>query len=180
MTTIPEKSSLHLLGYFPKLHGFRGELTAALDTPNIRDYVGLQHIFVEVQGQLTPFFIKLIEYKTNTTAKVRLEGIETEEQARALVKSSIYIETQYLSESDEGKVALRSIAGYKVIDEVKGEIGKVLRIEELHNNPLMVILSDKKEILLPLNGDFLKKTDKRKKEVHISAPEGLIDFYLGN
>jgi 16S rRNA processing protein RimM len=174
----PQREELHCLGYFSKLHGYKGELTANLDTSNIKDYEGLQHIFVDVRGQLIPYFIELIEYKTNTTAKVKIEGIDSEEKAKQLVKCSIYIQPDDLSETDQEKVALRTLEGFTVMDEEKGNIGKVLRIEELSNNPLMVIMFGKKEILLPLHQDFFKKIDRKKKVVEITAPAGLIDFYL--
>lgn len=175
---IIDKSNLHCVGYFSKLHGYKGELTGTLDTDNVRDYESLKHIFVEQKGQLTPFFIELLEYKTNSTVKVKLEGIDTEEKARALVKCSIFINKDDLSETDENRVALRAIKGFKVFDDEKGEIGVVERIEEISNNPLIVITTGKKEILLPLNEDFIQKIDQKKKELHIQAPEGLIDFYL--
>lgn len=178
--TTPEKSALHKLGYFSKLHGYKGELTAALDTANNREYSHLQHIFVEVKGELVPYFIRLIEYKTNTTNKVKLDGIDTEESAKELVKSSIYIDPKDLSEDDAEKVELRSMLGYNAIDSEKGPIGKITSIQETANNPLVVILFGKIEILIPLNGGFIDEIDKKKKEVRISAPAGLIDFYLGN
>ncbi|MBX7051919.1 MAG: ribosome maturation factor RimM [Flavobacteriales bacterium] len=174
----PQREDLHCLGYFSRLHGYKGELTANLDTPDIKDYEDLKHIFVDIRGQLIPFFIELIEYKTNTTAKVKLEGIDSEEKAKQLVKCSIYIQPEDLSETDHDKVALRSLEGFQVMDEEKGNIGKVLRIEELNNNPLMVIMFGKKEILLPLHEDFFRKIDRKKKVVEIAAPPGLIDFYL--
>ena len=42
----------------------------------------------------------------------------------------------------------------------------------------MQIFQDKKEILIPLNQDFIKKIDFKKKSILIDAPEGLIGFYL--
>ena len=83
-----------------------------------------------------------------------------------------------MSEPDTDRAALRAITGYKVFDSEHGEIGVVDHIEESTNNPLLVIHSGKKEILLPLNGDFVESIDHEKREVHIDAPEGLIDFYL--
>jgi len=173
-----DKSALHNLGYFPRLHGYKGELTATLETARIKDYESLVNIFVEVKGQLIPYVIELIEYKTNTTAKVKLEGIDNEEKAKGLVKCSIYIDPADMSADDQEKAAMRAIIGFKVVDEIKGMIGTVKRIEEHSNNPLLVIQSGKKEILIPLQADFFKKVDRRKKEVQINAPEGLIDFYL--
>jgi 16S rRNA processing protein RimM len=173
-----DKSNLYCVGYFSKLHGYKGELTGTLDTDNVRDYVSLKHIFIEIKGQLTPYFVELIEYKTNSTVKVKLEGIESEEKARLLLKSSIFINKTDMSESDQNRASLREIVGFKVIDDEKGEIGTVQRIEEINNNPLIVINSEKKEILLPLNEDFIQKIDQQKKVLFVQAPEGLIDFYL--
>ena len=85
MPILPDKSELHKIGYFSKLHGFRGELTATLDTGDIHDYEGLETIYLEMKGQLVPYFIGLLEYKTNSTAKVKLDGIDDEAAAKALV-----------------------------------------------------------------------------------------------
>jgi 16S rRNA processing protein RimM len=178
MTTLPDKKELYAIGYFSKLHGYKGELTAALDTGDIHDYEDLEILFLDLRGTLVPYFVESLEYKTNTAAKVKLEGIDTEEKAKALVKSTIYIKRSDMSAPDTDRAALRAISGYKVFDAVHGEIGVVDHIEESPNNPLLVIRSGKKEILLPLNGDFFESIDDEKREVHIDAPEGLIDFYL--
>jgi 16S rRNA processing protein RimM len=179
MTNLPDKKDLHVVGYFSKLHGYKGELTAALDTGDIHDYEDLEILFLDIQGTLVPYFVESLEYKTNTAAKVKLEGIDTEEKAKALVKSTIYINRSDMSAPDTDRAALRAITGYTVFDSVHGEIGVVDHIEESPNNPLLVILHGKKEILMPMNGDFFNSIDDEKREVHINAPEGLIDFYLG-
>ena len=44
----------------------------------------------------------------------------------------------------------------------------------------MVVLHDKKEILLPLNSAFFIEINDEQREVNITAPEGLIDFYLNS
>lgn len=178
MTTLPDKKELHAIGYFSKLHGYKGELTAALDTGDIHDYEDLEILFLDLKGTLVPYFVELLEYKTNTAAKVKLEGIDTEEKAKALVKSTIYIKRSDMSAPDTDRAALRAITGYKVFDAEHGDIGVVDHIEESPNNPLLIIHNGKKEILLPLNGDFFESIDHEKREVHINAPEGLIDFYL--
>lgn len=175
-----KKDELHLLGYFSKLHGYKGELTAALDTADQHDYEDLKTIFVEVKGQLIPYFIESLESKTNTSVKVKLDGIDTENAAKSLVKCSIFIQPEFISEADNDRLSLRAIAGYKVIDEKLGHIGTVDHIEESPVNPLLVIRTETKEILLPLHEDFFQKVDRRKKVVHITAPEGLIEFYLEN
>ncbi|MFN0031293.1 MAG: ribosome maturation factor RimM [Flavobacteriales bacterium] len=173
-----KKDDLHELGYFSKLHGYKGELTAVLHTANQSDYEGLKLIIVKKNNTLTPYVVHRLEYKTNTTTKVKLEGIESEAQAKALVGSTICIEPKYLSDADNEKLTMRALAGFKVSDERLGLIGTVSHIEENPVNPLMVITAGKKEILLPMHADFFQKIDRRSKTVHIAAPEGLIEFYM--
>jgi 16S rRNA processing protein RimM len=175
---VPKKEDLHELGYITKLHGFRGELTAFLNTEILSDYEELDHLFLEVRGQMIPYIVELIETKTNKTVKLKLEGINTEEEAKALVKSGVYIAKEDISASDEDRLELRSLEEFAVIDEEKGPIGFVSQILELAGNPQLEIRFNGKTILLPLHPDFIKTIDREKREMHISAPPGLIDLYL--
>jgi 16S rRNA processing protein RimM len=43
---------------------------------------------------------------------------------------------------------------------------------------LLQIAFGEKELLVPLVDEIIVKVDRKKKELHIRAPEGLIDFYL--
>lgn len=174
----PDKSELHELGYFTKLHGYKGELTAYLDTEVLNEYADVESIFVEVKGQLIPYFVESLSSKTNKTVKVKLEGVDTEDLAKSLVKAKIFILKEDLSETDETRVELRSILGYEVIDHVKGNIGRVNQILELAGNPQLEIDFNGKMILLPLHEDFIKAIDNQNKKVEIEAPEGLIDLFL--
>jgi 16S rRNA processing protein RimM len=174
-----KKEDLHLLGFFSKLHGYKGELTASFDTVDQEDYTDLENLYVESKGVIVPYFIESIEHKTNTSIKVKLEGIDTEAAAKVLVKCAIYIDKDLVSESDEEQQELRSLEGYHMIDMTHGPIGVLDRIEDNKLNPLMIIQYEDKEILLPMHPDFIEKIDHKKKTVHILAPEGLIDFYLG-
>jgi len=175
---IPDRSELYELGYFTKLHGYKGELTAYLDTESLDFYEGVENIFIEIKGQLVPYFVELIETKTNKTVKIKLEGVDTEELAKSLVKCKFFIPLEEISQGDESRIELRSIVGYRIFDAEKGDIGVVSEILELAGNPQIEIKFGKKTILIPLHEDFITQIDADKKEVHIEAPEGLIDLFL--
>ena len=176
---IPSKDLLQEWGAFTKLHGYKGELTAFVNTRELRSYESLDHIFVEVKGVLVPYMVQLIEYKTNKTMKVKLEGVDNEEDARRLLKSKIFIEKELLSEADSMREELKAIEGYKVIDENAGDIGIVLHIDDNPVNPLIDIDHNGTSILLPLHEDFILNIDHDRKELSVAAPPGLIDLYLG-
>ncbi len=175
---IPPKEDLHELGYITKLHGYKGELTAFIDTSDLSNYEEIETVFLEVKGQLIPYFVELYEPKTNNTVKIRLEGIDNEALAKTLVKSKIFILKEEISQEDEERIELRSIIGFAVIDAKKGEIGTVDEILELSGNPQIQIAFKGKKILLPLQSDFITQLDQKKKILYTDAPEGLIDLYL--
>ena len=39
-------------------------------------------------------------------------------------------------------------------------------------------MSDDKEVLIPLLKDTIQKVDRKKKELHVQSPDGLIELYL--
>ena len=43
----------------------------------------------------------------------------------------------------------------------------------------MQLTMNNKEVLIPLNESTLKKIDRKKKEVHVNLPDGLLEIYLG-
>lgn len=175
---VPDKKDLYELGYFTKLHGYKGELTAYLDTEIFRDYEDVETIFVEIGGQLIPHAVESLGAKTNKTVKVKLEGIDSEALAKNLVKAKIFIRPEDISETDETRLELKTITGYQVVDKTRGDVGRVHQILELAGNPQIEIEFNGKMILLPLHEDFILGIDNKKKRVDIDAPEGLIDLYL--
>ncbi|MGA9588941.1 MAG: 16S rRNA processing protein RimM, partial [Salegentibacter sp.] len=36
-----------------------------------------------------------------------------------------------------------------------------------------------KQILIPMNDEFIQKIDKTNKTIYLNTPEGLVDLYLG-
>ena len=71
------------------------------------------------------------------------------------------------------------IENFKVIDETHGEIGTVQKVIDLSGNPLIQIDFNGSEILLPKQDEFIKEIDWDNQTLHVTAPTGLIDMYLG-
>ena len=53
-----QHSDCFQLGYIAKLHGYKGEVSLFLDVTNPEDYKTLDAFFIDINGQLTPFFVK--------------------------------------------------------------------------------------------------------------------------
>ena len=172
------KADCFRLGHIAKLHGFKGEVSLFLDVTNPDDYEELDSIFIDIDNHLTPFFITSIKLKNKGFAAVRLEGVDDESSAKKILRKEVYLPAELLPELKGVHFYDHEVIGFKVIDTVHGEIGILEQVIDLSANPLLQIIKGEKEILVPLLDGLVKKVDRKNKELHIQAPEGLVDLYL--
>ncbi|HMG66309.1 MAG TPA: ribosome maturation factor RimM [Chitinophagaceae bacterium] len=137
---------------------------------------GLEAIFVEmVKDEMLPYFIQSAKIKSEEEIYLKLEGIDTKESAQQLRQKEIW-----LPEEDFHKYAAKtstlSLLGFHIINE-GADIGPILEIIEHPQQMLARIDLDGKEALIPLHEESLQKIDKKKKQVHVVLPDGLLDVY---
>jgi 16S rRNA processing protein RimM len=167
------------LGKIAKLHGYKGEVSLFLDVTNPADYNQLKRVFVDVDGVLIPFFIDQLKPKNKGFIAVKFQDINEEIAAKKLLKKSIYLPEDELAELSDTSFYDHEISGFKVYDQIKGFIGIVDTVIDLTSNPLLRIEFNTNEILVPIFDGLIKNVDRDKKELHIQAPDGLIDLYIG-
>ncbi|MDD5569916.1 MAG: ribosome maturation factor RimM [Bacteroidales bacterium] len=168
----------YLLGCVSKTIGNKGEVVFFIDADNPAKYKTLKSVFIEIGGQLVPFFIKKIKINKNT-AIVSIDGLDSVEKSIMLVSTKIYLPLELLPKLKGNNFYFHEVTGFTVIDNYKGNIGIIESIIENSGNPLIQIKSGEKEILIPLKKKFIKKVDRENRIIEIEAPEGLIDVYLG-
>ncbi len=173
------KADCFHLGHIAKLHGYKGGVSLFLDVTNQEDYRDLDLIFIDINNHLTPFFIEDMRLKNKGFAIVNLEGVNDEVFAKKLLRKDVYLPAEILPELDGINFYDHEVVGFKVIDEDHGDIGIMQQVIDLKVNPLLQIEKDGKEVLVPLIEGVIKKVDRKKKELHILAPGGLIELYLG-
>ena len=173
------KADCFHLGHIAKLHGYKGGVSLFLDVTNHEDYRGLDLIFIDINNHLTPFFIESMSLKNNGFATLTLEGVKDEVSAKKLMRKGVYLPAEILPELGGVNFYDHEVVGFKVIDEKHGDIGIMEQVIDLKVNPLLQIDKDGTEVLVPLIEGVVKKVDRKKKELHILAPDGLIELYLG-
>lgn len=137
---------------------------------------GLETIFVEeTNDSFLPYFITSAKIKNEKEIFVSLEGIDSKEQARPLIKKDVW-----LTENDFKKYAAAaapiSFLGFMVIDHEE-ELGEVLEVIEQPHQVLCRIMVGGKEVLIPLHEDSLEKIDKKTRRLYVNLPDGLLDIY---
>jgi len=173
-----KKTDCFQLGYIAKLHGFKGEVSLFLDVTDPNRYENLDAFYVDVNNHLVPFFVKSIKLKNKGFAAVKLEGLNTEEEARALLRKSVYLPKELLEDLDDLHFYDHEVIDFAVVDKNHGLIGKIQDVIDLAANPLLQVVEGKREILIPLLPGLVQKVDRKGKILHIEAPEGLIGLYL--
>ncbi len=173
------RENCYRLGAIAKLHSYKGEVTIFLDVDDPQEYTNLESVFVAYGNKLIPFFLESISIRPNGFAVVKFEDIDTERQAKNILKCGLYMPLETLPELDETEFYFHEIEGYEAIDEKAGSIGTVIHVVDHATNPLIAIDNNGQEILIPKQDQFIKRIDRENRVVHITAPDGLLDMYLG-
>ncbi|NBW59963.1 MAG: 16S rRNA processing protein RimM [Crocinitomicaceae bacterium] len=168
------------LGKIAKLHGFKGEVSLFLDVTNPRDYKDLESVYIDVDGVLTPFFIESVKLKNKNFIAVKFQGVNDESSAHRLLKKSLYLPEEILPNLKGTQFYDHEIIGFKVLDDIHGDIGEVENVIDLAANPLLQTICKGKEVLVPIFDGLVQKIDRKNKILYIKAPEGLIDLYLSD
>lgn len=173
------KDNCFYVGRIVKTHGIKGEVTMRIDNEDFDEIDELNYFLLDVNNKLIPFFIDRIGYHSNKSF-ILFQDVRTLEEASQLVGAAVYLPLELLPEREGNDFYSHEVLDFMVVDEFKGELGKVEEIIEYPTQSLIQIIRDNKEILIPIHDDIIKNVDKEKKVIYICAPIGLIDMYLEN
>lgn len=165
-----------LVGDVRKTFGTNGELIVKLreDIPTAI-LKNKEPVFIYIGGLSVPFYMKSAESKGTAKLLVVFEDMETEALATELVGKSIYIPSKEPVVEPKGEFDV--LVGFTAIDDSHGELGVVTEVMEIPGNPCLVLDNNGLEVIVPLNQDLISKVDPKKKEIHLTLPDGLLDLY---
>jgi len=172
------KEDLLLLGQISKVHGKDGAVVLNIRPELFTPLEASKALFIEVSDYSVPFFMEWYEEMSNREFRVKFEGINSREEAAEFTNRKVFIPKTVLPKSHGKSFDLSEIVGFTVIDEKHGKIGQVVEVLELPQQEILKVSSGKKEILVPVAGEIIKSIDAKKREIRISAPDGLIDLYI--
>lgn len=170
------KEECYLLGKITKPFGIKGQVVMFLDVDCPDDYAELDSAFVEVKGNLVPYFFHVDNINGNK-AVVTFEEI-TSDEALALVGHDLYLPLDLLPKLTGNQFYFHEVVGFSIIDEEKGDIGILQTVIDYPAQPLFQIMKEGVEILIPVIDPVIQKVDRESKTIFIKAPNGLIDLYL--
>jgi len=173
-----KKDDCFYLGKIVKKYSFKGELLAKLDTDEPGLYDNLEAIFIDLRGNLVPFFIESSQLHKSDLLRLNFEDVDSEADADALLKCDLYLPLDLLPKLEGNKFYFHEVIGFTMKDENFGDVGNVIKINDSTSQALFEVDRNGTEILIPMNDEFIVKVDRDKKTIIVNTPEGLIDLYL--
>ncbi len=173
-----KKDDCFYLGKIVKKYSFKGEILAKLDTDEPHLYENLDAIFVDLRGNLVPFFVEKSQLHKSELLRLKFEDVDTEADADAILKSELYLPLEFLPKLEDDKFYFHEIIGFTMTDVNFGEVGTITGVNDSTAQALFEVDQNGIEILIPMNDEFISKVDKPNKTIIVNTPEGLIDLYL--
>ena len=166
------------IGFIRKTQGFNGDIILAVNTGNAEDFLHSKYFFLNMDGSMVPFFVEDFSAE-GTQAIIRFEDVNTHDAAVNLVSKKVFLLHDELPSGFFDQDELKSIIGYTLVDSKKGVLGAVKDIAETPGQIMIFFDYANTEVMLPVNDQTLLKIMKKKKEVHVSIPEGLLEVFIG-
>ncbi|MFT6442940.1 MAG: 16S rRNA processing protein RimM [Salibacteraceae bacterium] len=167
----------YYLGYIVKPHGLKGAFQVSLDVSNPQEYTKMESVFVELDGQLVPFFISAISVQPNGKARIEIEDISSTDEARRLVGKQLFLPLEVLPKLTGNHFYYHEIEGYKLIDEEENEIGSITKIQDAPAQDLIVVQRNEKELLIPILENTIIKLNREEKSLKVKMLPGLLDLF---
>lgn len=166
------------LGRIIKPFAAKGALLVDLDVDYAEDYQNMESVFVQMNGQLIPFFIKQFDLKHNNRAAISFEDIDSIEQASILLGCELYLPISMLKPLSGNNFYYHEVVGFEVHDQTHGMIGKIIEVLEYPHQAVVSVSFKGKEILIPVTDEIITGVDREKKIMYTNTPEGLVELYL--
>ena len=160
-------------GIFNKPHGIHGELSFTF-TDDIFDRVEAEYLICLLDGILVPFFLEEYRFRSDTTALVKLEGVDTAERARMFTNIEAYFPVKHAEEAGPGELSWDFFVGFRMEEVHHGTLGEVTDVDTSTINTLFVVDYQGEELLVPAQEEFIIDIDQKHKVITVDLPEGLI------
>ena len=166
------RDEVYKIGRLGKAHGIKGEITFPFED-DVFDRVDADYLILDIDGILVPFFIEEYRFKTDSNALMKLEGIDTQEQAKELTGCDVYFPRE-LTDEEDGDISWASLIGFNLMDaQTKKTVGKIASIDDSTINILFELEDGK---LIPASEELITNVDTKKQQIEIKLPEGILEL----
>ncbi len=167
-----KKEEVYKIGRIGKAHGVKGEVSFSFDD-DVFDRVDADYLILEVDGILVPFFMEEYRFRSDNTALVKFEDIDTQDRARELTNCDVYF-LRSEADDEEEELTYSFLVGFNIIDDKSGRnVGTIASIDD---NTLNILFELEDGTLIPASEELITDIDKDNKTITIALPEGILEL----
>jgi 16S rRNA processing protein RimM len=166
------------VGKVGKPHGIKGELSCWFSNDAF-DIEEIGFVVLCIDGIFVPFFAETIRAKNNSTALIKLDGIDDDKGVKFLVNHTIYAQkasfkpAQIDVDADSDELPLDFFIGFTINTTDGTSIGEITDVDCATENYLFIV---NKNVFVPATDDFITDIDFENKILEMDLPEGIFDL----
>ena len=175
MSSIPPENLL-LMGRVIRPHGLEGLLRIESYAQSEESFLSAGVVFLQMHSA-EPWEYVVTSVRPHKKAHLlKLEGVDSIEEAEALRDAKILIRREALSREHEDEYFWHELIGLEVYVSGGAYVGKITYILPTGSNDIYVVQEGEREVSIPAIYDVIQEIDLTKKRMIISHVEGLLDL----
>ncbi|VEJ19006.1 Ribosome maturation factor rimM [Capnocytophaga canimorsus] len=159
------------IGTIVSKFSFKGEVLVKLDSDDPEIYENMESVFIALGGKPVPFFIEKCSLHKSDLLRIKFEDVSSEADAEALMKHKLYLPLSFLPKLSGNQFYFHEVIGFTVKDVHYGEVGTIVGVNDTTSQALFEIERDGKQILIPMNDDFLVEVNRKNKTIVVQTPK---------
>lgn len=166
-----KETDVYKIGVLNKPHGVKGEMSFTF-TDDVWDRVGADYLICLADGILVPFFLEEYRFRSEHSALVKFQGLDTCEAVQEMSGWEVYFPYALAPEDDPEAYTWQYFTGFRVEDAQAGPLGVIDRVDDSTPNVLFHV-GDR---LLPAAEELIEEVDHAARLVRMNLPEGLLEL----
>jgi 16S rRNA processing protein RimM len=168
------------VGRIVRPQGRRGEVVVALDTDFAESRFQPGAVLWASKAGVTRTLTVTSSWPHQDRWVIALEGFGSIDEAETLRDTELRVPAEALQPLGEGAFYVHDLLGCRVETITGTIVGEVIRVDLGNGTPLLVVMKDGREVLVPLAEAICRRIDVGTKTIAIDPPEGLIEVNAGS
>lgn len=165
------EEEVYKIGVLNKPHGVHGEISFTF-TDDVWDRVESEYLICRIDGILVPFFLEEYRFRTDTSALLKFDGMDTVEQVSQMSGLEVYFPYSLTPKEAPEEYTWSYFTGFQVEEVEAGPLGQIDEVDDSTANVLFRI----GDLLIPAVEEFIQDIDHAGRKITMKLPEGLLDL----
>lgn len=165
------ENEVYKIGVLNKPHGVHGEISFTF-TDDVWDRVECEYLICRIDGILVPFFLEEYRFRSEQTALVKFDGMDTVEAVRPMTGVEVFFPYSLTPDEAPEEYTWSYFTGFQIEDQSAGLLGTIDHVDDSTQNVLFCV----GDLLLPAVEEFIVDIDHTNRRVVMNLPEGLLNL----